>query len=63
MIAASLFRRVLLAAGIPLMSTDHTGATIQLFAGHVARVAGAAWLASKGVSRSTDTWITDLHAT
>ncbi|CAE7519431.1 unnamed protein product [Symbiodinium sp. CCMP2592] len=44
------FRRVLLAAGIQLTTTDHNGATVQLFNGHLARVAGAAWLASKGVN-------------
>ncbi|CAE7559110.1 unnamed protein product [Symbiodinium sp. CCMP2592] len=48
--AILFFRRVLLAAGIQLTTTDHTGATVQLFNGHLARVAGAAWLASKGVN-------------
>ncbi|CAE7802957.1 unnamed protein product [Symbiodinium sp. CCMP2592] len=32
------FRRVLLAAGIQLTTTDHNGATVQLFNGHLARV-------------------------
>ncbi|CAE7823377.1 unnamed protein product [Symbiodinium sp. CCMP2592] len=44
-----LFRRVLLAAGVALTTVDHEGQIVQLFAGHLARVAGAAWLASKGV--------------
>ena len=44
-----LFRRVLLAAGVTLTTVDHEGHLVQLFAGHAARVAGAAWLASKGV--------------
>ena len=44
-----LFRRVLLAAGVTLTTVDHEGRLVQLFAGHAARVAGAAWLASKGV--------------
>ncbi|CAE7652917.1 unnamed protein product [Symbiodinium sp. CCMP2592] len=44
-----LFRRVLLAAGVALTTVDHEGQVVQLFAGHSARVAGAAWLASKGV--------------
>ncbi|CAE7194098.1 unnamed protein product [Symbiodinium sp. CCMP2592] len=44
------FRRVLLAAGIQLTTTHHNGATVQLFNGHLARVAGAAWLASKAVN-------------
>ena len=44
-----LFRRVLLAAGVTLTMLDHEGRLVQLFAGHAARVAGAAWLASKGV--------------
>ncbi|CAE7834138.1 unnamed protein product [Symbiodinium sp. CCMP2592] len=44
-----LFRRVLLAAGVALTTVDHKGQIVQLFAGHLARVAGAAWLASKGV--------------
>ncbi|CAE7199054.1 unnamed protein product [Symbiodinium sp. CCMP2592] len=48
--AVLFFRRVLLAAGIQLTTTDHNGATVQLFNGHLARVAGAAWLASKGVN-------------
>ena len=47
--AILLFRRVLVAAGIQTTSIDHTGAPIQLFGGHLARVAGASWLASKGV--------------
>ena len=47
--AILLFRRVLVAAGIQTTSVDHTGAPIQLFGGHLARVAGASWLASKGV--------------
>ena len=44
-----LFRRVLLAAGVTLTTVDHEGHLVQLFAGHAARVAGAAWLAFKGV--------------
>ncbi|CAE7887288.1 unnamed protein product [Symbiodinium necroappetens] len=47
--AILLFRRVLVAAGIQTTSVDHTGAPVQLFGGHLARVAGASWLASKGV--------------
>ena len=47
--AILLFRRVLVAAGIQTTSVDHTGAPIQLFGGHLATVAGASWLASKGV--------------
>ena len=47
--AVLLFRRVLLAAGVALTTVDHEGHVVQLFAGHAARVAGAAWLASRGV--------------
>ena len=47
--AILLFRRVLMAAGIQTTAVDHTGAPVQLFGGHLARVAGASWLASKGV--------------
>ena len=47
--SAILFRRVLVAAGIQTTAVDHTGAPVQLFGGHLPRVAGASWLASKGV--------------
>ncbi|CAE7511741.1 unnamed protein product, partial [Symbiodinium sp. KB8] len=47
--AILLFRRVLMAAGIQTTAVDHTGAPVQLFGEHLARVAGASWLASKGV--------------
>ena len=43
------FRRVLLAAGVALTTTDHTGAVVQIYARHLCRVAGAAWLAGRGV--------------
>ena len=54
-----LFRRVLLAAGVTLTTVDHEGRLVQLFAGHAARVAGAAWLASKGVptAMSSSCWV------
>ena len=43
------FRRVLLAAGVALTTTDHTGAVVQIYARHLCRVAGAAWLTGRGV--------------
>ena len=43
------FRRVLLAAGVALTTTDHTGAVVQIYARHLCRVAGAAWLAGRAV--------------
>ncbi|CAE7517835.1 unnamed protein product [Symbiodinium sp. CCMP2592] len=41
------FRRVLLAAGVTLTTSDHTGALVQLYAQHLARVASASWLAGR----------------
>ena len=32
-----------------LTTTDHTGAVVQIYARHLCRVAGAAWLAGRGV--------------
>ena len=43
------FRRVLLAAGVTLTTTDHTGAVVQIYARHLCRVARAAWLAGRAV--------------